>query len=283
LREVSGDFDIVHAHNYACFPALYAAQAKSRNKLVFTPHYHGVGHTFFRSLLHKPYKLLGKRIFDKADKIVCVSEYEKNLITTDFILDQEKMVVIPNGVNLQEFATLRRRSKDHRVILYVGRLEEYKGVQYLVRVLPMLGTNEVLEIVGKGSYEKRLSDLAKELNVDDRVKFIRDLPRTELLQKYVDADVFVLLSKHEAYSISVAEALAARVPCVVARTSALRQWVDDVNCFGIDYPINLDELATLIGNAMETNVHEMHIPDWNEIAERTADLYELLLDSRREN
>jgi len=43
LMEDSYSFDIMHAHSYHAFPALYAAQAKGSNKLVFTPHYHGEG------------------------------------------------------------------------------------------------------------------------------------------------------------------------------------------------------------------------------------------------
>jgi glycosyltransferase involved in cell wall biosynthesis len=268
----------VHAHNYHAFPALYAAQAKGRNRLVFTPHYHGTGHTFLNSLLHIPYKALGKRILEKADRIICVSHHEKSLIARNFRIDEEKVVVIPNGVDLEEFKDLEKRKKDYRSILYVGRLEKYKGTAYLIRVMPKLGNNVVLEIVGKGSCKDSLVKLARKLGVDDRVKFFQDLSRNELLQKYADADVFVLLSKHEAYGISVAEALASRVPCIVANTSALKEWVDRKNSFGIDYPINLDELATLVNNVMGKDVGKLRIPDWNEITEKLVNLYEDLLN-----
>jgi len=138
LMRKSDDFDVVHAHSYHAFPALYAAQAKNMNKLIFTPHYHGGGHTFFRSMLHVPYKFLGKNIFSKADKIICVSNYEKSLVLNHFKICEEKVTVIPNGVNLEEFKCLERRKKDYRAILYVGRLEKYKGVQYLIEALSNL-------------------------------------------------------------------------------------------------------------------------------------------------
>ena len=278
LIENSDKFDIVHAHNYHAFPALYAAQAKGRNKLVFTPHYHGTGHALLNSLLHIPYKFLGKRIFEKADRIICVSHYEKSLIAKNFDVNEEKVVVIPNGVNLEEFKDLEKRKKDYRSILYVGRLEKYKGTAYLIRVLPKLDDNVILEIVGKGSCKESLVKLARKLGVDDRVKFFQDLWKDELLQKYADADVFILLSKHEAYGISVAEALASRVPCIVANTSALKEWVDNKNSFGIEYPINLDELATLINNVMGKDVDELRIPDWNEVTEKLVSLYKDLLN-----
>ena len=101
----------------------------------------------------------------------------------------------------------------------------------------------------------------------------KDLSREELIRKYAEADVFVLLSKHEAYGIAVAEALASRTPCVVAKTSALAEWVDDKNVFGINYPPNISELAELIRKASKAEVGDVRIPSWDEVAERIEKLY----------
>lgn len=273
LAKYSNTFDIVHAHNYSALPALYAAQTKGKNRLVFTPHYHGTGHTFFRSLLHKPYKLLGKTIFKKADKIICVSNYEKGLITNNFKVDEKKIVVIPNGINFDEFKSLKRTKKNYKSILCVSRLEKYKGVQYLIKVLPLLENDVILEIVGKGPYKEKLIELAKKMDVTERVKFFQNLPRNELLQRYVNADVFILLSKHEAYGLSVAEALYAGIPCIVAGKSALTEWVDNENCFGVDDPQDLDMLADLIRKVAGKHVYKFRILNWDEVAEMLVKLY----------
>jgi glycosyltransferase involved in cell wall biosynthesis len=241
---------------------------------VFTPHYHGTGHTFIRALLHKPYKFLGKTIFEKADKIVCVSNYEKSLIANRFKVDEEKIVVIPNGVNLEEFRVLKRtKKKNYKTILCVGRLEKYKGIQYLIEVLPLLENDVVLEVVGKGPYKENLVKLAKKLNVTEHVKFFQELPRSKLLQKYADSDLFVLLSRYEAYGISVAEALASGIPCIVAKTSALQEWIDNRNCFGINYPVNIYELADLINKVMGRSVENIKLPDWYEVVKRLLEIY----------
>jgi len=274
LKTNSVDYNVVHAHSYHAFPALYAAQAKSGNQLVFSPHFHGEGHTFFRNLLHIPYRFLGKTIFRKADKIVCVSNFERSLITDHFKIGEEKIAVIPNGVNLKEFTGLERERKDYRAILYVGRLEKYKGAHYLVKALPELDNDIILEIVGKGPYKKELIKLVSRLNVERRVRFFQDLSRKELLQKYVDADLFVLLSKHEAYGICVAEALACGTPCVVADTSALVEWIDNENCFGINDPSDVNELVNLVNNVIGKNAKGLRLPDWNEVAEKLVRLYE---------
>jgi glycosyltransferase involved in cell wall biosynthesis len=274
LKKNSSEFNLVHAHNYQAFPSLYAAQTKGKNKLVFTPHYHGTGHTFFRSMLHIPYKLFGKKIFEKADRIICVSNHEKNLCVKNFNINEEKIKIIPNGVNLMEFKGLRKRKKNYQSVLSVGRLEKYKGLQHLIRVLPKLSTDMILEVVGSGPYKKSLVELARKLKVEDRVNFFQGLPRNELLRKYVDADVFVSLSEREAYGMSVGEALSAGTPCIVANESALKEWIDDQNCFGIDYPISLSKLKNLIMTVIGKRVKNLEMPDWNEVTEKLVSLYE---------
>ncbi len=273
LEKNSNNYDVVHAHGYSAFPALYAAQTKKMNRLIFTPHYHEKGHTLFRNLLHVPYKFVAKKIFKKSERIVCVSNYEKSLIMNKFEICEEKIAVIPNGVNLEEFRGLEKRKGDRKVILYVGRLEGYKGVHYLIKVLSKLDDEIVLEIVGKGLFKDNLVKLTKRLGVERRVEFYQDMPRNNLLQKYVDADLFVLLSKYEAYSISVAEALASKTPCIVANTSALKEWVDDECCFGVDYPINIDKLADVINKVIGKEVKTVELWSWEKVAKELERIY----------
>lgn len=274
LKENSASFDLVHAHNYGAFPALYAAQAKTKNKLFFTPHYHGTGHTLLRSLFHKPYKLWGRKIFEKANRVICVSRFEMELIVKNFGNFEGKLVLVPNGLNLDDFHKLEREKKETKTVLTVGRLERYKGIQYLIQVLPRLSKDTVLEVVGKGPYKNALVEIANKMGVLNRVSFYEDLPRDELLQKYVDADVFALLSKHEAYGMTVAEALSSGTPCMVANTSALTEWVDDQNCYGIDYPIDQNQLKNLIEELVGHRVSKIPtILDWEKVTEKILNVY----------
>ncbi|MEM0316260.1 MAG: glycosyltransferase family 4 protein, partial [Archaeoglobaceae archaeon] len=250
LKKHSRDYDLIHAHNFHAFPALYAALSNPR-RLVFTPHYHGHGHSFLRNFLFRFYKIYGKRVFEKADAIICVSNFEKNLVLKDFGIEEEKIRLIPNGVGL-DFIEKRRIGKK---ILFVGRIEKYKGLEYVVKALKFLQEFE-LEIVGKGGYKNRIIKLARDLGVLGRIRFYQDLSREELVKRYAEASVLVLPSKFEAYGLVVAEALASKTPCVVAKTSALAEWIDERNVFGIDYPPKAEELAELIRKASEVEVKD---------------------------
>jgi glycosyltransferase involved in cell wall biosynthesis len=262
------DFDVVHAHGYHAFPAYFAASAKAP-KFIFTPHYHGHGHTPLRNLLLKPYAYLGKRIFERADKVICVSGFEKGLVCRDFKCC-DKVVVIPNGVNKAEFKGLEPYPKGLKLVLYVGRLEAYKGVQYVIRAMPFLPWHRLL-IIGKGPYKEELVKEAAAAGVKDKVGFMADQPRADLLRWYATADVFVMLSTSEAYGITVAEALTAGVPCVVANGSALSEFVGD-SCKGVDLPIDGEKLAGYITDA-KFDGQPPNVLDWDEVAERVLKVY----------
>ena len=91
---------------------------------------------------------------------------------------------------------------------------------------------------------------------------------------YARAGIFILLSRYESFSIVVAEALAAKTPCIVANASALSEWIDDKNCFGIDYPIDKAKLAELITKAIGIEVGNVKLWDWDEITQQIARLYQ---------
>ena len=268
------EYDIIHAHNYHAFPALFAAFAKCQSRFIFTPHYHRGGHTFVRNLLHKPYKLLGKMILSRADNVVSVSEYEKKLLTSDFDNIDENIQKIPNGINLTEFKDIKPLKKEvtQKTLLYVGRLEEYKGVQNIIASLQSLPEYK-LNIIGSGSYETKLHELADDLNVSGQIEWLKDVARYELLQNYASADVFVMLSLHEAYGITVAEALASGTPCVVALGSALDEFVDGEMCVGLN-KFDIDTITSAIRElgARETRKLQNTI-DWNDVVNKLVELY----------
>jgi 1,2-diacylglycerol 3-alpha-glucosyltransferase len=268
--------DLIHAHNYHALPAFFAALAKNSRKFVFTPHYHGRGHTALRNILHRPYKSVGSRIFKNADKVICVSLYEKELIKATFGLPDEKLLHIPNGVNLDEF-NIKSSVKDKRTILYVGRLEKYKGVQHIIAALPFLEDYKFV-LVGKGPYEEELRKLALSSGVNRRIEWLRDLSRAELLEQYKSAEMFVFPSSFEAFGITVAEALASRTPCIVAKTGALEEFVDNKMCFGLNHPINTNELVEKLEEVSKMKIDFSDLPkdkikSWDAVADEHEKLY----------
>jgi glycosyltransferase involved in cell wall biosynthesis len=278
-------FDVVHAHNYHAFPIHVAAALAKHSKFVVSPCFHGSGHTPFRDCIIRVLKPFGKRTLKKADQILAASEYERFLLCQQFGFRSDEIAVIPRGVDFSEFKGLKRRKRKFKSILFVGRLRNYKGVQYLVEALPKLPDDVTLQIVGKGPLRSSLAARAKRLKVFDRIRFYQFLKRRELLQMYADSDVFVLPSRYEAYSKVVAEALMTGTPCIVTNASALKEWIDNESCFGIDFPVDINKLAKSIASVIECDLNKKSIQrarekwigtkiiDWNDVVSKLEEVY----------
>ena len=273
IKKYASEYNLIHSHSYHALPSLYAAMNRASTPLIFTPHYHGKGHTWFRDLLHLPYKLIGGGIFNEAIQIIAVSEWEKKLLLESFNIDEKVVEVIPNGVNKREFLGLKRSICKSRNILSVGRLEQYKGMQYLLKVLPSLDEDVRLTVIGKGVFRVQLEKMIRDLAIGGRVNLIDYLDRKSLVQMYSDADLFVLLSEDEAYGITVAEALTAGTPCIVADASALTEWIDGKTCLGVGLPVNLITLKAEIEAMMGVRVQRSSILDWEDITDKLLSIY----------
>ena len=132
-------------------------------------------------------------------------------------------------------------------IVFVGRLENYKGIQEMFDALDMVVTrdpNAVLLVVGKGSLQQLVESRCRTHNRN--CIYLGSLDDNALLEVLVSCDLHILPSWHEAYGVICAEALSCGVPSVVTATSGCSDLIEDgVNGFIIE-PRN----ATLLAEAI---------------------------------
>ncbi|MDT5050293.1 MAG: hypothetical protein QOG75_6197, partial [Mycobacterium sp.] len=219
-------FSLVHAHSYHTPVALQAAIVSRLQHipLVLSPYYHGTGHTRWRQLLHMPYRLAGRWLVDQADALTCLSHAERELLGQHFALRVEPSIV-PGSVDLAELRAQPRsdRLAGQTVVLAVNRLDAYKRTKQLIAALPHLPKQYVLVIVGDGPEYRQLLELAADLNVTARLHLLNAVSRTELIEWYARADVFVSLSRHETFGLAVLEAAVAGAPVVASDIPAYRE------------------------------------------------------------
>lgn len=223
------DADVVHTHNYHSLPLFFAALGVTDEKFVVTPHYHGASASSFRDRLLLFYKPFGGWSLRQADEIIAVSEWEQEQLRNDFGVEA---TVIPNGLDVERFANAEPEERGRPYLLSVGRLEEYKGVQHIIRALPEL-PEFGLVIAGNGPYREELEKIAEEEGMVDSVDFLGYVDDKRLPGLYAGADVYVTLSEFEAYGITVGEALAAGTPCVVREEGALIDWTGHSGTIGV--------------------------------------------------
>ena len=263
------DCDVVHAHGYHALPSLFA-ESCDYYRFIFNPYYHGKGHTSFRNTLLKAYRFAGVRVFREADAVICNSAFERGLVCRDFPDYCGKTRIISPGIDKKEFQGITPFPKSEKILLYAGRLEEYKGVQYAMQALKYL-PGWRLVVIGRGPYKNELKRMSASLG--DRVKFMEGLMRKDLLRWYATADAFAMLSSFESFGITVAEALSMGTPCVVAKSSSLAEFVDGGLCRGVDLPVSPERLAGEIERVARVP-YTKEILDWDDAAARMLAVYQ---------
>jgi glycosyltransferase involved in cell wall biosynthesis len=289
-QDIAGRFDIVNIHGYhilLSFEAAYFCRTR-RVPYVITTHYHGKGHTAARDLLFRAYHAEGKNVLRWAERIVCHSDYEKSLVQRDFDEPEGKFVVIPNAG--KEFPPLAVERMPGRV-LYVGRLMKYKGLDHVFTALSVLkrqGMRFEMRIVGAGPEGEALRRLASDLGIADQVTWLGDVDETALNRDYRSAALLVLLSSAEAYGLTVAEALSAGTPCLVAEKAALTEFLGEPGVFGVPYPPEPQRTAAVmeriisLRGSVKVGPFSDKISTWPKVAERYLAVYQDAIGSWRE-
>lgn len=265
-------FDVIHVHNYHSLAGAGASLVREA-PVVFTPHYHGTGHSRTRNLLHRPYRRFGARIFEVSRRIICVSASEASLVDEHFHV-RTKVSVIPNGVRVCE-RPAAPFTVDHPVVLAVGRLEPYKQHQAVLSAARHLGSDTELVLIGSGPIAGELERVASSLGIENRVRIIGGASDAVLRRWFATASVFVTMSRHEAFGLAVAEALASGVPVVASDIPAHREFVaaagDRLTLIPPD--AHSRDLAYAIARGMRFPRQSVPLTTWAEVADRVATEY----------
>jgi glycosyltransferase involved in cell wall biosynthesis len=278
LRANAGRYDLLHAHSYHALAALPAALT-NRTPLVFTPHYHGTGHSRLRAALHPIYRPVGRRIVARSSRIICVTRAERDLVVRHFPSAGERIVVIPNGTDPAPGATPTPSPITGRRILCVGRLERYKRVDRILRALTYLDDDHTLDVVGTGPARPELEHLARRLGLTDRVTFHGRLSDHAFAAAIAGASAAVSASAHEAFGMAVADAIAAGIPTVASFIPAHRELAVLAGSGVKLWLVNPDDEAALAGalrRAAVTDraeIAESPLPSWADVVASTRQVY----------
>ena len=201
--------------------------------------------------------------------------------------------VIPDGLDLERFSPVDRKAQPTRVrILTIGRLIPRKGFHLLIQALPQViaeaRVDFEIEIVGDGPHRDTLMAMAKDLKVNQIVRFSGSVSYSELPQKYREADVFVLCSLAEGMPLVVLEAMGTGLPIVASRVQGIEDLVR-VGVNGALFPPNdvnglAKSLAGFINDGAarirmgKSSIDLVQKYDWKNIANAYLAIYERILE-----
>ncbi|MCM3869121.1 MAG: glycosyltransferase, partial [Pyrinomonadaceae bacterium] len=182
-------------------------------------------------------RLIGGGLFHGAEAIVATSETEQSELVAGGI-DREKIVLRRNGLDLGEFQNLpskgafrARLSMRERqpLVLFLGRLSFIKGLDLLVEAFAQINREARLVIAGPDDGDgclERIRRSIADLKIEERVILPGPLFGKEKLEALVDADLFVLPSRHESFGNAAAEAIACGTPVLITSGCGIAPLVD---------------------------------------------------------
>jgi len=231
---IKNEFDIIHFFSFGILQndlILLKEVKKNKSVLINTP-----AHPSFSFNYNFPKKIIvwlvknfeKKVVTPKYDRVIAISKGQ-NKWMVDWGVTNNKIILIPCGITKTQ--SEKRNGKiikkqmgleKNRLIGYLGRIQEYKGVDQLVEALPEIKVkfpNIKLILIGDGEeYKKKLFEKAKKLKVKDDIIFEGQVDENKKMELLSMLDLFILPSKIEGFGIVMLEAMSQGIPIISTKT-----------------------------------------------------------------
>ncbi len=297
INERVGSVNVIHAHDWLVAHASIALKHAYRIPMVATVHATEYG----RHQGHLPGPM--QKIIHQCEwwltfesfRTICCSNYMKGEVVQIFELPPDKVDVVPNGIEMDDFcgdvsAELTRQKyirPDSRMIFFVGRLVYEKGVQTVIEAMPrvLARVPDVrFLIAGTGPHMRQLKAQVQELQLDNKIHFLGFVDTQRLSTFYKCADMTVVPSIYEPFGMVALEAMAAGSPVIVADTGGLKENVVH-EATGLKFkPGNPESLAEAMIRVLDDRELALRLKtdardfigerfSWDRIARSTMEVY----------
>ena len=304
LRDLVGDCEIVHIHGLWSAHGSAAADLSSRSRTPVIVSAHGmlerwaVAQRRWKKLLYSAAverPRLRRAACLRALTHAEVADY-RNFGLTNPVAVVPNGIVVPESLDPEPFLDLFPHLRNHRIVLYLGRIDHKKGVDLLCRAWASLShpfPDARLVLAGPvsrdaGSLARRL---VSELKISSSVTFTGLLRGRMKWSAFAAAGVFVLPSRSEGFSMAVLEALASRVPVLITRQCNFPEVVFS-DCGWVVEP-ETAAIRTALGEALSMSDSELarlgingrnlvrRRYSWPTIGRQMADVYDWILGGTR--
>jgi glycogen(starch) synthase len=283
------EFDIIHAHDWMTYPAAIAAADATGRPLVV--HVHSTEFDRSGQNVNQMVYDIERQGMHRADKIIAVSNYTRNIVISRYSVPPEKVEVVYNGVEFEqhaEFPSQTLPAMNDRIVLFLGRITMQKGPEYFLqaakRVLEKIGNVKFI-MAGTGDMLYRSVELAASLGIGHKVLFTRFLTGADVDRAYKMADLYVMPSVSEPFGITPLEALRNKVPVLISKQSGISEVLS--NALKVDF-WDIDQMANKIVAVLKRpplhktlrdyGSKEVHKFRWEDSAERMNEIYERTLE-----
>jgi len=280
------EFDLIHAHDWLCYPSGMLAKKLSNRPLIV--HIHAT--EFDRSggpgdeRIHK----IEHAGMMYADQVIAVSQYTAQMIMSRYRIDTGRIKIIHNAFTIEEDMNFEQlRIFKGPTILFLGRITLQKGPDYFVDVADLVlkvHPDARFIMAGTGDMGRKFIHKSAALKLRNRFLFTGFLNRKQVERIIRASDIYVLPSVSEPFGIAPLEAMAYGVTAIISKQSGVSEVVN--HAFKIDF-WDVERMADTINHLIENpdicrkigndGRQEVHRIQWDEAAEKIRQLYASIL------
>ena len=172
-----------------------------------------------------------KKVAPQLKNIICVSQPSKEDVISEFKVDEKKITVIPNGIDIGIFKPSSiKKSFSFRIVTTASADIPLKGLRHLILALPRVIRQfplTSLTVIGKSPEKSNLNKLIDDLVLEDKITFRSGISEKEIVKTYHDSDIAVIPSLYEGFGFGAGEAMACGVPLISTDSGGLKQVIGD--------------------------------------------------------
>lgn len=295
IRKKVKKLDIIHLHGYRHSLNVMVYYYAKKFDVPYILQAHGsIPRARQKQNLKKLYDWIwGYKILRDASKVIALNKTEAEQYK-NMGVDEDKIEIVPNGIDLSEYANLPERGEfkkkysieeNKKIVMYLGRIHKIKGIDLLVKAFSDVAekiNGVMLVIVGPDDgFLSPLKQKIENLKIGGNVLFTGPLYENDKLGAYVDADIYVLPSIYETFPNTVLEACACGTPVIVTNRCGVANIVKKIGCV-VEYDkdqlhnalfkmLSDAELRKKLAKKSRELVREF---GWDNIVEKIESIYE---------
>ena len=244
---LESDYDVLHAHSqlfFITFFSIIISKIKNKPSMITVHGIKAIRDRATNFLQEMWLQILARYIFQLTDKVQCMTEKDAKKILR-YGVEAKKIVVIPNGIDIDFFRSGHPAKKHNNYILWIGRFVEEKGLKYLVGAMESVTKDfpdKKVILVGEGPLKKEIQLQIHNTGLDKNFEIRDNCSQKEIVALMQGCELFVLPSLQEGFPKSILEAMICEKPVIT--TDGLKEIVGNA---GITVtPGSIEELKNAI-------------------------------------
>ncbi len=227
-KDLAGQFDVIHAHDWLTYFAGIAAKRVSGKPLVV--HMHATEFDRSGENINTQTYAIERAGMHAADRVIAVSNLTRNIVINRYGVPADRVVTVHNAVRFAENTTeAPERGVDDKIVTFLGRITFQKGPDYFVeaaaKVLKRV-PNVRFVMAGSGDMMNHVIRRVARLGIADHFHFTGFLRGEDVHKMFQLSDVYIMPSVSEPFGISPLEAMRSNVPVIISKQSGVAEVLD---------------------------------------------------------